>query len=182
MNAACSILGCDRIGQIKRGWCGTHYRRWERMGDPLMVRLHPTKHGLARRLGGPHPLYWTWQTMMSRCYNPKFSQYARYGARGISVCERWHDISAFIADMAPRPPGCSLDRIDNDSLYSPENCRWASSTVQSRNRRSNKMTEEKVRELRRQYANGMRLFQVAEQFGIRPSSAHAIVNNVIWRE
>lgn len=119
--------------------------------------------------------------MMARCYNPKASGYPRYGARGIAVCERWHDVNAFIADMSPRPPGGTLDRINNDGPYSLENVRWASMTTQSRNRRSNKLTEAKVAQLRQLYREGHRLTDLAKRFGISDPAVHAIVNGVTWR-
>lgn len=78
-----------------------------------------------------------WANMMRRCYDPKNPAYKNYGGRGISVCDRWHDVRNFYADMGDRPKGRSLDRTKNDMGYSPENCRWATSTEQARNMRSN---------------------------------------------
>lgn len=82
-------------------------------------------------------MYRTWQGMKRRCYNPKCSEYKYYGARGITICDRWLDsFDAFFADMGPRPVGHSIDRIDNDLGYAPENCRWATPGVQRRNQRA----------------------------------------------
>jgi len=75
--------------------------------------------------------------MIQRCLNPKDKSYSLYGGRGILVCERWLDLKNFYADMGDAPANLSLDRIDNEQGYSPDNCRWASQKQQCRNTRRN---------------------------------------------
>lgn len=83
--------------------------------------------------------YAVWKGMRLRCSNPNVQHYARYGGRGIRVCERWDAYENFLSDMGPRPEGFELDRIENDGNYEPANCRWVSVKENCRNRSSNRL-------------------------------------------
>lgn len=93
------------------------------------------RHGLCRVDGKRRPEYKIWDGMMQRCFNPRSPAFKNYGARGITVCERWHDFVNFYADVGDRPPGLTFDRIDNDGNYEPANWRWATTADQNRNKR-----------------------------------------------
>jgi hypothetical protein len=124
-------------------------------GSEKAVSGHNLKGGQSKSCGCDHTnlrkhgyagtqIHNVWKSMIERCTSKKGKSWASYGGRGITVCERWTGKDGFInflADMGDRPDGASIDRIDNDGPYSPGNCRWATWTQQSRNKRSNRRLE-----------------------------------------
>ena len=115
-----------------------------------------------------------WRSMHNRCYNSRQQAYKNYGGRGIFVADRWHGPEGFIKfveDMGLPPADCSIDRIDNNGPYSPENCRWATKVEQAANKRNNRLIT----------ANGQTkpMAQWAKDLGCSPSAIlHRIKNGM----
>ena len=94
-----------------------------------------TTHGMSKT-----PEYRAWLHMKDRCFNPNSKDYPNWGGRGITVCDRWLNSKHFLVDMGLKPtPKHSIDRIDNDGDYCPDNCKWATQTEQTNNRRYNRL-------------------------------------------
>lgn len=121
-----------RYGLYECPYCGKEFEAQtlevKRFNTKSCGCLH-IKHGMWQ-----HRLYDIWYDIIKRVTNPKHTYYNRYGGRGINVCDEWVDIRNFIKDMYPTfKEGLTLDRIDNDKGYSPENCRWVTRSIQGMN-------------------------------------------------
>lgn len=113
-----------------------------------------------------------WRAMVSRCTNRADQNYTRYGGRGITVCERWLVFENFLADMGDRPQGLSIERINNERGYSPENCCWASRAAQVLNtRRTVRLTYNGITKTASQWADDL---------GINRSTLYKRLNRSGW--
>jgi hypothetical protein len=137
-----------RSGKSQGCWDCRHYRRGKNPKKTMKDRTYR--------------IYWG---MRERCYHQKCPAYPNYGGRGVTVCDRWlENYDNFVADMGEAPAGLSIDRIDNDGPYYPENCRWADRTTQANNTRSNLILE----------FNGqkMTLAEIAREAGVNYQGLH----------
>jgi hypothetical protein len=141
---------------------------WNRERSAQQVRERSRTHGYASR-SDRSPVYSVWATMIQRCTNPNASSWQWYGARGISVCDRWRFFENFLEDLGEPPTGTSIERVNNDGNYEPSNCRWATSTEQAANKRTSPkhLAPSVVAEIHHRYASGdVTQYELAEMFGV----------------
>ena len=144
-------------------------------------RQRTTRHGMEGS-----PTYYCWASMLSRCRNPKNKMFHHYGGRGIKVCARWHDFQNFYADMGEKPEGLSIDRWpNNDGDYEPSNCRWATNSQQTRNRRVTLMVEYEGRvmpivDLAEKFGLSRKLVQARIKRGLSPEEAVSKIKFSRW--
>lgn len=136
------------------------------------------KHGHARQK--PSPTYVSYTHMLTRCCNPRDKDYARYGAKGITVCNRWRNsFGNFLKDMGERPAGTSIHRVNGKRGYSKRNCVWASRSVQQQNLSTTKLSPLKVRIIRRDAAFFTHK-ELAQEFGVSRSVISSVVAGKSW--
>ena len=182
MADACSVAGCEGKGTLNKssgnsyftkGYCNSHYHVFRTRGDALLMSR--PKDGRCK-----DSRWSVYRNMLSRCRNENVRSYDRYGGRGIGVCSRWLEPGGagfvnFCEDMGPRPEGSSIDRVDNNSGYSPLNCRWASARDQARNTRNTESAERITHE-----GESLSILEWSERTGIKRSTLWMRLHKYNW--
>lgn len=116
--------------------------------------------------------YEAWSAMRKRCQCPTHRAFRHYGGRGIKICDGWSQFSTFLTDMGVAPAGHSLERRDNNLGYSRDNCYWATSTQQNRNKRTTDFVN----------FEGVRtsVADLAERFGLNPRTLRTRIKDLMW--
>jgi hypothetical protein len=128
-----------RMSTVMKGKRNNRKTEFSKGTQAWRLREDTANHGHARRKQ-KSPTYISWQAMWERCTNPRGCRWEHYGARGITVCERWGSFENFLADMGERPPDMTLDRYPSkDGNYEPGNVRWAIAREQNLNTRRNRL-------------------------------------------
>ncbi|MCK5616828.1 hypothetical protein KAR91_83980 [Candidatus Pacearchaeota archaeon] len=140
------VIGLNRVNKYhQRFWecrcnCGTtkiingsRLKKGETKSCGCLHRDIVTTHGMEKTA-----TYRIWRNMLYRCRTATSKDYKNYGGRGIAVCERWFTFENFLKDMGERPENMSIERLENNKDYSPENCKWATTKEQNRNHRGNR--------------------------------------------
>ncbi len=170
--------------------CKVCLREYEVDPNKLQYRKHcGCMHGdiIESRYAKSHPqLSQAIKHMIGRCYNKNNQDYYNYGARGITVCDEWlNDRNTFcewsIANGFEEGKKLSIDRIDSDKGYNPENCRWSNASTQARNTRRNVLTLELAKEIRKDKSS-MTYLQMAKKYNVSYATISAVISNRIWKE
>jgi len=161
MMSNCVIENCERDGlRNRKNMCYAHYQAdyKKRSGKGLILLEKSARAPRNTRT------YRIWKNMRTRVFNPNIPTAKYYSGKGIELDPQWDKYEHFLGDMGECPPGLSLDRIDSDLDYTPENCRWATPEEQNRNSQQCKLNVEDVREIRK--IKGLTLKAVGEHYGV----------------
>ena len=146
----------------------------KRRGRPVPAAY---KHGKTKT-----PTFVVWLGAKARCFNKSNKDWASYGGRGISMCERWaSSFSDFLTDMGEAPAGLTLERLDGNRGYEPGNCVWATREAQAQNTRRCRVTPEIVRAIRQDAKNGLTGSAIARNMGLNVTTVCRIVRGKSWK-
>ena len=174
----CSVDGCSKKAKTKGAkFCSACFERQRLYGRTSYIT---SRHGYYDT-----PYYAIWSDMKQRCNSPTHHAYHLYGGRGITVCDFWQqDFTNFLFSMGFRPSDKhTLERVDNDLGYSPDNCVWATWKAQNRNRSSTKLNEEAVKVMQYLYKAGQKTqAALARAYKIDASLVSLVCSGHRWRE
>jgi hypothetical protein len=139
----------------------------------LIRSAYPKPRTSAPLLGRKHKrAYKSWVGLRQRCTNPDNPSFAYYGGKGVTFCERWECFDNFLSDMGDPAPGLTLERIDVNGNYSPENCRWATKKEQSRNRTTSRFITA--------FGKTRSLVDWCQETGLNPSTLSLRIDRYHW--